>query len=71
MSDLCQCGDILLRTTDSFLIFTITIIPLEGRPRISDVSPCLESQGCQFDPSFLYIYISSLVLLPSPVALSV
>ena len=34
--------------------------------------PCLEveSQGCQFDPTFLY-YISSLVLLPSPVALSV
>ena len=32
--------------------------------------PCLESQGCQFDPT-RYIYISSLVLLPNPVALSV
>ena len=31
--------------------------------------PYLDSQGCQFDPIFLYI--SSLVLLPSPVALSV
>ena len=31
-------------------------------------SPCLESQGCQFDPTFLY---SSPVLLPSPLALSV
>ena len=32
----------------------------------------LESQGDQFDPTFLYIYILyPLVLLPSPVALSV
>ena len=31
--------------------------------------PCLESQGCQFDPTFLYV--SSLVLLPSLVPLSV
>ena len=37
----------------------------------SDLSPpFLESQDCQFDPTFLY-YISSLVLLPSLVTLSV
>ena len=32
--------------------------------------PCLESQGCQFQLILLF-YVSSLVLLPSPVALSV
>ena len=32
--------------------------------------PCLDSQGCQFDPTFV-LYIISIVLLPSPVALSV
>ena len=30
--------------------------------------PCMEFQGCQFDPTFLYI--SSLFFLPSPVTLS-
>ena len=33
--------------------------------------PGLESQGFRFDPTFLYMYISSFVLLPSPVALSI
>ena len=33
------------------------------------VPRCLESQGCQFDPTFLYNI--SFVLLPSPVALYV
>ena len=45
-----------------------------GEGSVADFSPCsppcLESQGFQFDPTFLY-YISSLVLLPSAVALSV
>ena len=40
----------------------------EGRPAIVMSSPSLESQGCQFDHTFLYI--SSLVLLPSVAALS-
>ena len=39
----------------------------EGRPEILMSPPCLESQGCQFD----FPHISSLVQLPSPIALSV
>ena len=35
---------------------------------MSPRTSCLESQGFQFDPTFLYL---SSVLLPSPVALSV
>ena len=47
-------------------------LPRRETGGVSDVShpPCLESPGFQFDPTFLY-YISSLVLLSSPLALSV
>ena len=31
----------------------------EGRPGISDVPPCLEYQGFQFDPNFLYLLFCS------------
>ena len=47
---LCKCGQTVAK----------------GRPAISDVSPHLESQVCQFDPTYLLSY-----LLPSLVALSV
>ena len=42
--------------------------PSKGGRGISDVSSVWNYQGCRFDP---LLYISSLVLLPSPVALSV
>ena len=50
-------------------IQTRCTVPWREDGRFLMSPPCLESQGCQFDPIFLYI--SSLVLLPSPVALSV
>ena len=51
-----------------WLLSTVTPWRETGRFLMSPL--CLESQGCQFDPTFL-LYISSLVLLPSPVVLSV
>ena len=42
------------------------ILHPEGRPGMPDVIPCLESQSCHLIP----LHISSLVLLPSPLARS-
>ena len=54
------------------VIHTIIIIvnSAEGRPAILMSPPCLESQGCRFDSTFVII-TSSLMLLPSLDALSV
>ena len=48
---------------------TVSVTPRREAGGFLMSPSCLESHGCQFDPTFLYL--SSLVILPSPVALSV
>ena len=51
----CNCKDYpVLLSTFPIIHHAIS----KGRPGIS-VSPCLESQGCQFDPAFLHLICSS------------
>ena len=49
------------------IINLILLSPLKGGRNVLMSPPCLESQGFQFEVTFLYLF----VLLPSPVALSV
>ena len=52
------------------LLLRLLLLTPEGKPGdFCSLPPCLESQGCKFDPTFLYL-LSCQILLPSPVALS-
>ena len=45
--------DILFPTV--VILFLPVVLPPKGGRWISNVFPCLKSQGCQFDPTFLFL----------------